>query len=401
MGERKLKSWLEGFDQYTSNLPSPPLFRKWAAIAAVSGALERKVWIKSNIGVLYPNTYIILVGPAGVGKTVLTDLVRSMWRDLETHFIASSSVTKASLIDDLRDASRRLIKPEHTPSIIEFNSLLIAANELSTLIPGYESDFMSVLTDLWDCKHYSERRRSKDLNFVLNAPQLNLLAATTPSYLNSLMPEGAWEQGFISRTMLVYSGETTRQPIFGDSTANNKLYDDLTHDLKLISELYGKMSFTPEAVESLNEWHMKGGPPAPEHPKLVNYLNRRTTGHILKLCIVASVLDSSDLVITREHFQQALDWMIEYEQYIPDIFKSMASGGDSKAIDELWYFAYTLHVKEGKPIAAHRLINFLRERVPAHSVERILQVMVRAQILKEELEPKLGVCYTPKARKPV
>lgn len=94
--------------EYTDNKGSSSIYRKWSAIFAIGAALERKVWITTAKGKLYPNQYIVLVGGAGIGKSLSTNIVDEFLRTLstpETPFhLAPTSVTKASLIDSLNDA---------------------------------------------------------------------------------------------------------------------------------------------------------------------------------------------------------------------------------------------------------------------------------------------------------
>lgn len=395
---RKYNSWVDGFLQYTSEIGSPMLFRKWTGIFTVAAALERKVWVRTNKGQLFPNMYVCIIGPAGVGKTVAASIAGDFLSQLEDHHIGSTSVTRASLIDDLRDANRSIVRLTDNPPTVNFNSLCVISNELGVLIPSYENDFMNILTDLWDCREYSERRRTKDLKFKIQNPQLNLIAATTPSYLNNLIPEGAWDQGFLSRMLLVYSGESEPVDLFTETNRSEQQEHDLLADLRRISTLYGRMQFSEEAAEAITIWHKAKGPPTPDHPKLVNY-NVRRTAHLLKLCQVACASTSDDLIITLDHYAEALDWLLEMEKFIPDIFKSMSAGGDSNVMRETWYHVYHLWMKERKPIAEHRIINFIQERTPAHNVGRILEVMVRGQIFKEELVAGLGKAYVPKPMK--
>lgn len=393
---RALGSWTDGFSKYMANKGSPAIFTRWAGIFAVASALERKVWIRTRKGTLYPNLYTITVGPPGAGKTLATSVVYDFLTRLDSHHVAPTSVTKASLIDALAQAERRVVIPTHNPPVISFNSLIITSDELGVLLPSYENDFMNVLTNIYDCRIYSETRRTNKISIKLDAPQLNMCAATTPSYLNALLPEGAWDQGFLSRTMLIYSGADAPQDLFALNTYDEKLEKDLERDLRHIGQMFGQMTFTQEAIDALNDWHLSGGQPAPIHPKLAHY-NTRRTAHLLKLCVVASASQSDDLVITLDHYAEALDWLSEAEFAMADIFKSMKTGGDGAVIEECYHFAYTLWVKEKKPVLEHRLFHFLQERTPAHNVERILTVMEKAGLLKKQFAD-VGMGYIPQVK---
>lgn len=396
---RRLKSWLDGYMQYTEDTGSPTMFRRWAGLFTLAAALERKVWIKTKKGVLYPNLYIFLVSPPGAGKTLATSLSHELLTELDDHHIASTSVTKAALMDELVGAERKIVRPQDNPPISTFNSLAILSNELGTLIPGYESDFMNVLTDVYDCRIYSEARRTKDLRSKMPNPQLNLIAATTPSYLNNLLPEGAWDQGFLSRTLLVYAGALPPGDLFEDEVVNDDLYRKaLVEDLKQIGNLYGKMSFEADAAEAITAWHKAGGPPAPDHPKLTHY-NTRRTAHLLKLCMAISASTTNERVITLDHYAEALDLFLHMEASIPDIFKSMTSGGDGKVMQEAWHFAYEFWMKDQKPIREHLMVEFLANKTPSHNVAKMLDVMIKWKLLEEVLEPGAGRCFRPKSPK--
>lgn len=395
---RKLSSFVSAFIQYTANTGSPTLFRKWTAISLVAAALERKVWIRTSKGILYPNIFAVLAGPAGIGKTVAAGEIPALMEVLEEHHLAPTSVMKAGLIDALRDADRRIVRPSDNPPVHTFNSLYIVANELGVLLPGYDNDFMNVLTDLYDCRFYSERRRTKDLKFKIENPQVNLLAATTPSYLNSLMPEGAWDQGFISRVMLIYSGLAESVDLFTERAQDKALYSALRADLKELGNLFGKISFSAEAVEAFREWVGKKEEPRPDHPKLQHYCSRRQA-HLLKLCMVACAATGNDLIVTIDHYAEAFDWLLEAEASMPDIFKSMTMGGSSRVMDETWHFAYKRWMVDKKPIPEALLIEFIAQRAPSNEVVRILENMTRAGIFTTKLLPAVGAAYEPRPRR--
>ena len=76
-----------------------------------------------------------------------------------------------------------------------------------------------------------------------------------------------------------------------------------------------------------------------------------------------------------------------------DIFRSMSMGPTSAVMKDLWYHAWGIQAKDKRPVAEHRLITFLAERVPAHDVSRILDVMVKMKIFTTEVVSGAGLCY--------
>lgn len=396
-----MATFIDGFMKYTEGRGSPQLYRKWTAIFLVSAVMERKSYVVTTKGRLFPNQYILLVGPAGVGKSLCTTLANELIEEIRTPenplHLAPTSVTKASLIDRLAEAERRIIKPTETPSVTAFNSLIIIPNEFGVFLPSWEGEFMNTLTDLWDCGRYAESRRTGNTKIELPNTQLNLLSATTPAQLMTLLPEGAWEQGFMSRMMMAYSGEITHTDLFAELDYDGVLYKNLVAELKRIYKIWGEMTVSDEAKEAINTWARGGGQPAPDHPKLTSYRIRRIA-HLLKLCMVACASESNDRIITLDHYVEALDWLVELEAFMPDIFKSMKTGGDARTIEECYHFTLQQYMRHKEPVPEHLIITFLQERAPAHSVDRILDVMERARLLEKKFAKSGGHAYVPKTK---
>lgn len=395
-GTRRLGNWIETYQEYTEILPSPRLFRKWVAIFFVAAAMERKIWVRTMGSVLYPNLYALLVGPPGIGKGQAIHPAEIILRDIPDLHIGPSDMTAASMIDALNESIRRVILMGNPP-YVEFNSLTVISRELGVLIPGWDTSLMNNLTDIYDGFTVDQKRRGKDIRIKILHPQINLLGACTPSYLNEVMPPGAWDQGFISRTILVYSGERTPRDPFAEDNAEAltaRVHGDLLHDLKTIALEFGQMAFTTPAATAIKAWIRGGCAPEPAHQKL-QYYNSRRVAHLLKLCMISSISQSGDKIITLENYSEALNWLIEAESYMPDIFKSMISGGDSNAMEETWNYVWLLFAKEKKPIAEHRIVHFLRERVPAHAVMRVLDVMVKGRMFEISIGKTGFQGYTP------
>lgn len=343
------------------------------------------MWVRTNGLDLYPNLYTILVGPPGIGKGVAMNPADSILRKIPDIHVGPSDMTSASLIDALNESVRRIILMGDPP-YVEFNSLIVLSRELSVLMPAWDAAMLGNLTDIYDGFVVNQKRRGRDLNIKITHPQINLLSATTPSYLNEFMPSGAWDQGFTSRTLFIYSGDRVAKDPFDEDTHGSYvagLYDDLLSDLKTVATEYGRIGFAVESVEAIRAWVKAGCPPEPEHARL-QYYNSRRFAHLMKLCMVSSISRSSDHVIKLENYTEALDWLVEAETAMGDIFKSMTSGGDSTAMEDTWQFVWTLYAKERKPIAEHRIVHFLREKVPAHAVMGVLNIMVKSKMFEVE-----------------
>lgn len=403
--KRKLKNWIDGWMLYTEELPSPQLWRQWGGIALIAGVLERKVWTKTGIGALFPNLYTVIVGPPGVGKTVISSEVWEMWNELRDPsgnglHIASSSITGATLIDELQEATRRVV-PANMGDPLEFHALAVCSNELGVLLPdsAYEATFMNKLQDIYDGKPYSESRRAANIKRNIPKPIINLLACTTPAYLQGFMPDAAWDQGFVSRTFLVFSTEAKRRPIFSITARPDNLRADLVSDLKQIFSMTGELHWTPDAITAVETWAKAGAPPVPEHPKLMHY-NTRRIAHVLKLSMVASISETDAMLVDISHFHTALNWLTEMEAYMSEIFKTMGGGGDRAAIEDCWYFVLQVYSKEQKPVHEERIVEYLAQRVPAFTVSRIIEVMIKGGLLIDaSANMPAGNWYRPKAKK--
>lgn len=308
-----------------------------------------------------------------------------MMRAIPSLKVAPSSLTTASLIDSVKDSLRPFLTPPVGP--MEYSSLQVVSSELGVFLPAYDAAFMNTLTKLYDGEFYEERRRTGKTNHVrIESPQLSILGGSTPSYLNSFLPEGAWDQGFTSRTILVYHGEASPKVLFGDEiTADKKLWADMVHDLGLIAGVAGQMVWEKDAQVAIQRWIDDGEKPKPTHAKLTHYLPRRFV-HLIKLSMIAAISESNDLIVTKDNFYQALSWLLEVEVMIPEIFNSVGVTDESHAINDLTYLVQKQFDKTGRGVPEFFLFNFLKDRVPSYSVAKVIEVMMKSRKLEQVLE---------------
>jgi hypothetical protein len=377
---------------YTDGIPSPEIFRLWTAISTIAGALERRVWVNTARKPLYPSLYVMLVAPPGVGKSMAIDNATALWRKTKVLRVSPNNMTKASLVDALAAADRKLLREG---GLVEYHSMVVPVSELGVLIPKHEYDFLSVLNFVWDCpESYLETRRSLENDIDIVKPQMNILAGTQPAYLSALLPEEAWAMGFTARFIMIYSATSPKVDFFQNATADPKTLDALAGRLTLMTNLFGEFRWTDDAKTMFSAWFDAGFPPVPEHGKLSHYNPRRGIMAI-KLAMISSASSGPELLITKPDVIRAQEWLLEAESLMPDIFRDMVQKSDTQTIGELHFFLWSLYIKDQKPLHESVLFHFLQQRVPGEKIERILEVAVRANILDREAGGKF---YVPRPR---
>lgn len=371
--------FIDAFMAYTEGIPSPANFRLWAAIAAVGGALERRVCAITAGGTLYPNLFTLLVAAPAIGKGQAIQPVLDLWYESQSFKIMPDDVTKASFIDALAKAS---VKRNVNGNLLEYHSLLAPAPEFGVLVPAHDTTFLNVLNYIFDCPRvYREDRRSLEKKTEIIHPQVNILAGTQPGYLSATFPDEAWSMGFCSRLIMVYGATTPEIDIFALRGSKQPEFDALKATLSRYSELIGVVQWNFDAQNMIKAWYGKKMAPVPEHSKLVHYNGRRLL-HFLKLCIISAVSRTQELVITLEDAQRARDWLLEVEITMPDIFREMVKKSDSDILQELHIFAWRIFSQgKSQPLHVARLVNFVKSRVPAEKVMRIIEIAERSGAL--------------------
>lgn len=358
---------------YTDNLESASIWRKWCAISTISATLERKVWVTTS-SPLYPNLYVILVGDAGLGKTRPIMLAKSIYRELPEPHLAPTSVTMASLVDAMLEAERNIVRLPH--GVLKYNSLYIMSDELSAFMHEYAGDLIAGLTTFYDGVPYSQTRRVGKININIDAPQLHILCGSTPSNLTGkIIPENAWEQGFMSRVILIYSEDRPIIDVF--NALKKEKPDDLIHDLRVINALHGEFGWDKEFATYMHAWKKEGLEPKPTHPRLTTY-NSRRFAHAIKLSMVANVDRGGDLILTKADFFKAMEWLHEAENLMPMIFKAGPGGQDAKAFEEILYFIQ----QNPDGVAEHKIVNYARQHMEySGNVLKSIELMVASGLI--------------------
>ena len=330
----------------------------------------------------FPNLYVFLTAPPGVGKQVI-DLAGDLFGEIAELHKCPDSVTKASLVDALAKARRTISPPGLLP--VEYHSLYIQAEEIGVLLPEYSNEFLSLLNKIWNNPkdHKETRRASKVTEAIIPAPQFNLLAGVQPGWMAHNFPEVAWTTGLMSRVIMIYHSESQIWDIFAKCPDQSSLRSRLLQRLTKFTGLWGEFAWHPAALAKYAEWHFAGGPPKPSHSKLQYYCNRRSQT-ITKLCLVSAVMRGQTKEIELVDFTRALAWLLEAEQAMPDIFRAMVGKSDAHIIEELHFYLTNIWKMQGqKPVHRVQLQHFLASYLPSQTdaIPKLLQAAEAANVI--------------------
>jgi len=378
---RALDDWAESFMEYTSMIPSPVIFRRWAAYSAIAGVLERRVWTNMAGKPLHPNTLVLLVANPGIGKTMAIDEVYELWAKVGGLNVAPSGLTKAAFLDQLACKTKTYV---YDGALCYYNAMLLAVSEFGNLLPEYDGRFLNVIQDVYDCHSYpyEDRTRQKGL-MTIDRAHVTMIAGTQPKYIGRILPDVAFGMGFTARLIMVYAGKGILVKLFGKRKKRDvTLLKKLRSDLKQMSKLVGEFGWETDAEEFLDDWNENKHKDAPKHPKLLDY-NPRRAMHVAKIAMSFSISRSNELAIILSDVVNAKKLLLEAEDLMPEIFKEMTVSQDASEIEEIhmFMFAYCTR-KEVETVPEHDLLHYMAKKVPVNRIDYFLKTMQAAGMIE-------------------
>ena len=349
---RIYKDYIDACVAATDNSPIPKLFRTWAALSSVSGALGRRVWMPMANYDIRSNIFVVLVAGPGRNKSVSLILPFSkVFRKLATpvgttpdheHFnsglteyglkefplyLIQDRITPEKLAVDMSKASRFDMRLSTIGDEFYDGSLTLVTSELGTFLSRHERYLQMFLTDMWDSKEEYSHKTKTAGEHIIKGPCLNWIACATPEQFVDNLPEDARSQGLLSRIIPVfYDGEKIPQSLLQDRVEDSTIHN-LRNDLSEIAKMYGPMRFDDRAFDKINQDIESGLKPIPTDANLAEYTQRRVS-HFIKVALAVSASSSKDKVITWDQWQRTKDLMFEVEENMP---KALAGFGMARA----------------------------------------------------------------------
>ena len=267
------EGWLSDFVLALRGVETPTPFCLWTGIVTLSNIIKRDAWLQWVPKPLYPNFYVILVGPPKTGKSTGVlfgqDVIRKMgdylpkgvMRAMKQVNVHSARITPEALTQTLTeqelpytDADGETVGLYKTGSEAAF-----IISELSSFLgkQNYNDGLVGKLTDLYDCKDYDDDTTISRGHKVFRNIYVTIIGGTTRTSLEESIPEAAFGEGFMSRSILVFQDVRTRAYAEPRWVKGGPTDEELARRLAWVAQtVRGEYYLSAEAREAYEKWYM-------------------------------------------------------------------------------------------------------------------------------------------------
>jgi len=326
MKRRLLDDWLSAYIDYNDNSEAPLSYHMWSGLSIISGVLQRKVHMYWHPNTIYPNNYIILVGPSGRSRKgdAITSAKRFL-KSVNVRLIGDDNSPEA-IMKGMGDQANQLIYTDPTTNNrIIHSSVSCLSEELVVFTGQKNSRMLAYLTNWYDSQDDWDRSTKHQGNDDIIGMCFNLLAATAPDWLTSILTQESIGGGFTSRCIFVCEPgkrKTVTNPNL--NMPNPRDREKLINDLTIIGEIIGSYLFSNEALEYYETWY-RGCDKLVERNGITigqefsGYWSRRQT-HVKKISMALSASHSSARVIELDDLLRAIKMMETAEKNMSKVF---------------------------------------------------------------------------------
>ncbi len=372
---RRCDDWLSTYMEYTDNSEPPTLFRTWCGISTICAVLKRKCYMEWESRI-YPNMYVVLVGPSGCRKGTAMrpafDFLSSMGIKM-----AAEAITREALIRELKKASDNTID-EETQEMHMHASLTIFSQELTVFLGQNNLQLMSDLTDWFDCRErWTYRTKNKGTDDITGV-WVNLIGATTPSILQTALPQDAIGGGLTSRIIFVYGGRKAKLvPAPFKTQVEVELGEKLRDDIDAIHAISGSFKMTKDWLDRYITWYSEQEADPPFKEESFAGYNERRSLHLRKLCMAVCASRTDDMIITLDDFDRALGLLITTEKGMRTVFMGRGRNPYSDIIYKLGAW-----LQEANNILYQDVIARFHKDIGADEMDRLIQTLCKMKVCK-------------------
>lgn len=362
-------SWLAHLLEATDEAESPKSFLYWSGLTVISSIVKNNVYIqKGGLYRLYPTVYVLLVAKSGLRKSFPTSVAKKILREVDNTRLISGRISFQALLSVLSKAYT--VEGEMKPRTDA--GAAIISGEFGTAFVR-DVDTFTIMTDLYD-NHYNPTWTStlkgtgteelKDIS-------ITMLGAINQPHFQDLMGMKEISGGFVARCMLIIENKRHRKnPLLRSAPEID--YQALSKYPKKLKNVKGQFSLNEDAIDLFEVWYDEF---EPEGIDDTTGMANRLHDHVLKISMLISLAESTELTITAKHMQEALDTCVLVGTNVSKI--TMGGGRSKLAPQQAAVLQFLLQAPNGKATRM-QILRKLYGDVDAFELDQIVQTLTQA-----------------------
>jgi len=370
----------------------PAMFHRWTAVSMIAALLGRNCHLPFGHSKVYPNQYIMLMGSPGTRKSSALNIGVNLLKKSGYNRFSSDSTSKQRMLMDMKQTDELTSQMDlEVLTLNEPSEIYVAIGEFTDFIGMNNMDFVTMLTNLYDCPAKYTNPKITSTSVEVEKPVVNILGGNTSQGFSLAFPPEALGNGFLSRLILVH-GETSGRKVTFPPEPDLLLEASLIERIKEIkTKVTGVITMTDEARQVCDIIY--NSDIVIDDSRFRHYQQRRFA-HLLKLSIAIAASDIRTEIATSD-ILKANTLLYNTEKKMP---KALGEFGKSKHSDTNNAIMEILNEAK-KPLNTQDLFKKVSQDIskPSELAEVLKNLESADKIELINLKGKTG--YVTKARK--
>ena len=334
MPRQLTEPWYTAFVKCTlPHTEAPQSYLFWSAISVLGGILKNNVSFKDGLYTLYPNQYIILTGPPGIGKGTAINFA---WKLIKTQNstlanVLTDKITGPKILHLISDgwATSPVIVNGQAILATKEHSCTIIASELQSMLSSSD-DMLSTFCQLWDQYDYEYRTKNQG-SAIIKDMCISLIGGTVPDYIRGMERDvnAAIAGGFTARCIFILEEKKSKElpyaPTIAEIPTSAALYDCLKSDLEYISKtVKGEYKLTTTAKLMFAKFYPETSPGPTDTDAMLNFKARMRT-HIYKMAMILAAARKDALIIDEIDIKDAIHLVRTVKRNLDKVFRGIGA----------------------------------------------------------------------------
>jgi Protein of unknown function (DUF3987) len=374
--------WFEWYVDYTRKTEAPLSYHVFCSLCILGASLGRRVYKSKGHFNIYPNYWVVLVGPPGrVKKTSAIDIARTLVAKAALCPVMADKITAEALVQSLMESGHHFV---YAP---EFSVLMGKQKYLEGL-----SVLMLRLADCPD--EWQVKTVGRGMETVTNVA-LTVLGGSTMSLLADSTPGTVTSSGFLNRFMVIVEQDTQRmfpEPQKGAPHLEEKLLACLAR----MKEWVGETAWENDTVrQQHHEWYYahKQELRECENDMLAEALDRMDV-HLERTAMLVHLAQHDNLRVCGECLTVAANLMNFAKRKMPQMVSAISQ---SQRTSESDYVMDAL-VRLGGAADHSRLMRRCSSRLDSAMFRRAIGTLIETKQVRSEKKGLSGTYYILEAR---